>query len=200
MPIEVNPEDGQFSELIGFLAHSAQFLIHTIRMIRRVGRRNRLLTDSMDGLESLVETRSADVIRSVRSHDFDTGLREHGLDNESPDWRFKFGGYQAAIAAYDDLGVDESSRWRKVKKALKPMKTVLAWINVALRSITDAIPGVGGIYNEVKDGVEAAIDTVSDEPGAVKRAVGVLSPRRRRRHRLPEPAIASIDHEHPGPT
>jgi hypothetical protein len=56
------------------------------------------------------------------------------------------------------------------------MKTVLAWRNVALLSITDAIPGVGGIYNEVKDGVEAAIDTVSDEPGAVKRVVRVLSP------------------------
>lgn len=189
MAIQAEPNEGQFSELIAFIRHSAELLIKAIHLILRFGVKNAALRNAMTELDSVVRSRSDELITSVLSHDYDDELERHGLSNDSPDWRFKFAGYQAAVETFEDLDVDESSPLRRVRKALNPIKTVLGWMNVALRSIASAIPGVGGAYNEIKDGVEAAIDTVIDQPGAVMRVVKVVSPRnwrKKRRHGEPE--------------
>jgi hypothetical protein len=189
MAIQTEPNEGQFSELIALLRHSAEFLNKTIHLILRIGVKNEALRNAMTELDSVVRLRSDELITSVLSRNYDGELERHGLSNDSPDWQFKFAGYQAAVEAFEDLGVDESGPLRKLRKALNPIKTVLGWMNVALRSIASAIPGVGGAYNEIKDGVEAAIDTVIDQPGAVMRVVKVVSPRnwrKKKRHGEPE--------------
>ena len=192
MPIVDDPNEGRFSQMLALLRHSAEFLRWVIEIVRSMPIEDQRLAHALSVMPGVVEDRSRDLINAVLSHEYDDALADHGLDNESFDWQFKLAGYQAALERVDELNIAAGDSRRRKRKGLKKVQTVLKWLNVPLRSIAGAIPGAGGAYNEVKDGVEATVDTAVDQPGAFKKAagsvarvVGRLNPLRRAEPSLP---------------
>ena len=175
MPIVSDPNEGRFSEMLALLRHSAGFLKWVIEILASMSIQDRQLAHALDAIPAVVDSRSRALIDAILSHDFDESLAQHGLDNESLDWQFKFAGYKAALETTEELDVSPDSSHRKRRKGLKKAQIVLKWLNVPLRSIAAAIPGVGGAYNEIKDGVEAAVETAVDQPGAATRVAATAA-------------------------
>jgi hypothetical protein len=110
---------------------------------------------------------------AVASGDYDERLERVGLSG--PELDFKLAGYETARAAGREKRAPRPSRgWRRWldvilgskasrgMRAPRPLRPWLRWIDVILGSLLSAV-GVGEGIKELKEGVEAELDSEQEE-------------------------------------
>lgn len=112
-----------------------------------------------------IHVRFEEVVDAIPSGEYDDALREHHLEDGDPDLNFKsavfhealsrFSGNEGAtfVAAYDPPWW---ARWARL--LARPLRAG----DVILKSVLDAIPGVGAGLDEIKGATETALDLLSD--------------------------------------
>jgi hypothetical protein len=162
-------DEGPFSELMALIRDSSSFLQRLVKYLRVLGKRDEAFVAALEGFETLVVDRSTALLAEIASGRADDDLTAHGLANDSPDWRFKNSLYKLSRADFEKSAELTSGRFQPLRKLMHVAKSPLHCLNVVLRSVTSAMPGVGGAYGELKDGAEAAVDLAVAQPGVFRR-------------------------------
>ena len=155
--------DGEFAQLVVFINESTEFLVTALAQLLDLTDLDPILQPTIRDARDAVQERSQEVVASIRSGNFDDALRVHGLGDGSPEWQFKLGVYRASRRRFDERSVRAASGQSGLRQRLRWMRHPFKAINVILKSVAAAIPGVGGALAELKDGTEAVIEDHTDE-------------------------------------
>jgi hypothetical protein len=153
---------GGFAGLRVFVQESSTLIESALGQLMDVSDLDDGLGASIPLAREAVRARSRDVLAAIESGDFDSALNDHGLADGTPEWEFKFAVFRASHRRYNELTANDAGAGG-VRGLLSSLRHPLKSINVILRSVAAAIPGVGGALTELKDGTEAAVDLYAGE-------------------------------------
>lgn len=156
------PEDGEFSQLIAVILDSKEFLWSLLNKLTDVPTEPEIPRGSIPALQDEILETADNLAGEIRRGEYGERLHRHSLGNEDTAWRFKYLGYVGSRERFEGRvnerpAVNEES----LRKHLHWAKHPLQWLNVILGSLSDVIPAAG-VYKELKDSTEAAVDDVLD--------------------------------------
>lgn len=169
----VDPLD-DFTELIAFTWVTHQLIDFVLDRLMQLEELDTQIAATIPALKEQLPKRTVQLIGQLLGGEHADELNRHGLSDGHPEWQFKYAVFQAALR---DLSLEASALvveaaatgvqpdQGRLKRLLQKVRHPLKGANVILRSLAAATPA-GGAFNEIKDGVEAAVDKVTDESGS----------------------------------
>jgi hypothetical protein len=175
MTVQPGPAGRSFTELVQFVSDCSGLLTRVVTELsqfRPMATERRITLD--EHLLTIVLDSETTLLRQIASHDFDRMLGNHGLANGDPAWRFKKFAFYSALETLEIEAPQRPVTTGGKRKRFRSIKLVFSPANVILRGVADSIPGIGGQFNDITDGLEATIDVAIDSPGLLPRSAARL--------------------------